>query len=221
MSEIVTERYMAFAEEPIHVGADRLSSITGIARDVAGFPYIPVSSLKCSVRALSSKLFSIEGCDGKGWHCPQPHKCASCSVFGFLNDQHGRNAASLVGVSAATLVFVPIQIELGLVWVTTWNRLVECGILARPLAHSEDDWALGESLTFHHSDHIRRAVKYSWAGETRRFETECRPGSSAARQAYRRAISGFLPLSRAAAKKEYPFEEYLRPVLEKRGSATG
>jgi hypothetical protein len=129
MKEAITRRYLALAIEPIHIGAQRAASVSGTARDVDGFPFIPASSLKGTVRSLCSMTMGVDGCDGKGWHCPQPHRCPSCSVFGFANYQ-GPTASSLVRFSSGNLVLVPIQTDVGTFWVTSSFRLQQSQIVS-------------------------------------------------------------------------------------------
>lgn len=123
MDELITKRYLGLTLEPIHVGGDRAAATAVTVRDIDGLPFIPASSLKGAVRALCSTTYGAIGCDGKGWNCPQPHRCLSCSAFGFANYHHGRTASSLVRFSSASLAFLPLQTPTGTLWVTSGPRL--------------------------------------------------------------------------------------------------
>lgn len=149
MIEAITKKYLAFAIEPIHIGSrsDEVSRgfASCTARDVNGFPFVPASSLKGCVRALCSPDFGVQSCDGKGWNCPQPHKCPSCSVFGFSNYHHRGSQSSLVRFSSMDLLAIPIRTENGVVWITSWFRLTRSGLIASTPTVT-DNWAVAENL---------------------------------------------------------------------------
>lgn len=134
--------YLIEAVEPIHVGGQRRlrgesvpANLSGrTARDVDGLPYIPAASLRGATRAACSRESSAPDCDGKGWECSQPHRCASCAIFGHANEQRGRSSSSLVRFSAAHLVIVPYRTTAGGVWLTTWRRLSEAMVVKDLLA---------------------------------------------------------------------------------------
>lgn len=106
--------------EPVHIGAPTSPLGRGsIVRDLDGVPFIPASSLRGCCRALSYYEYSLKGCDGKGRECPQPHKCASCAVYGYLNFHSSSESVSLVRFSHAHVVLCPINLEDELVWITS------------------------------------------------------------------------------------------------------
>ncbi|AVP96492.1 hypothetical protein C7S18_04450 [Ahniella affigens] len=135
--KLLSQSFIALALDPIHIGdglyrrdydETRVSRKRGIARDVDGLPIIPVSSLKGCVRSLISADYGVAGCDGKGWNCPQPHRCASCAIFGYANYHSTGSSSSLVRFSSATLVAVPIRTPTGVVLVSSGTRLAGAGI---------------------------------------------------------------------------------------------
>lgn len=148
-----TNKYAALALEPIHIGAERVRDHSGRSmrlaastiRDIYGLPFIPASSLKGCIRSLCSADFGVQSCDGKGWNCPQPHRCSSCSIFGFANNHHGKGSSSLVRFSAADLLATPVRTSNGVVWLTSWLRLSRAGLLAGA-QRDFGAWALAESL---------------------------------------------------------------------------
>ncbi len=149
-----TKNYLALAVEPIHVGARRARTrgddssgvfASGTARDIDGFPIVPASSIKGCVRALCSADYGVSSCDGKGWNCPQPHRCPSCSVFGFSNYHHGGSSSSLVRFSSADLLAIPVRTLDGVVWVTSWFRLTRSALVPE-LQGDAGRWAIGEAL---------------------------------------------------------------------------
>lgn len=154
MRDALTTKYLALALDPIHVGAHRVrggdggrsSTFAGnIARDIDGFPLIPASSLKGCVRALCSADFGVRSCDGKGWNCPQPHRCPSCSIFGFSNYHHGGSSSSLVRFSSATIFAIPVRTSTGVIWLTSWFRLSRIGLLPED-KENDRNWAIAEAL---------------------------------------------------------------------------
>lgn len=173
MKEVVTKRYLALAVEPIHIGGDRnsLAGASSTARDVDGFPYIPASSLKGSVRSLCSTSLGVEGCDGKGWHCPQPHRCASCSIFGFSNYHHGSTASSLVRFSSVTMILIPIQSEFGVIWVTSWHRLRQAGVVSGTRRPSEAHWLIAEKIRRSQAEWLMKAVSEEIEGSVDEIKT--------------------------------------------------
>jgi CRISPR type III-B/RAMP module RAMP protein Cmr4 len=189
MEEAITKRYLALAIEPIHIGSQGALPDASIARDVDGFPYIPASSLKGSVRALCSTTFGIEGCDGKGWHCPQPHKCPSCSIFGFANYHHGRTASSLVRFASATIVLVPIRSERGMLWVTSWNRLRQAGIFRDSLLSAKRGWSIAEQLQPVHLTKLVNVLgSHTEEDNSEKIVTSGWEGPSSLRDIYQRTL---------------------------------
>ncbi len=155
MRDALTKNYLALALEPIHVGARQARTTgdgsagafaSGTARDIDGFPVVPASSIKGCVRALCSSDFGVLSCDGKGWNCPQPHRCPSCSIFGFSNYHHGGSSSSLVRFSSATILAIPVRTQGGVVWLTSWFRLSRSGLLAA-LPNDTGKWAIAEALS--------------------------------------------------------------------------
>ena len=129
MDEVIKRKFIGLAIEPIHIGSRKKSdnfsqTKANVACDIDGLPIIPATSLKGCVRAYSSSYYGVKECDGKGLNCPQPHRCASSSVFGFTNYHHGKDSSSLVRFSSAKLVLAPIKTSSGIVWVTTKGRLL-------------------------------------------------------------------------------------------------
>ena len=152
MKDAILKRYIGLSIEPIHVGSrqGRLEDggrafMTGTVRDNEGFPFIPASSLKGCVRALCSEDYGVETCDGKGWNCPQPHKCPSCSVFGYSNYHHGNTASSLVRFSSVDLLAIPVKTPKGILWISNWLRINRSGLIDRS-SSSPKGWAFSEDL---------------------------------------------------------------------------
>ncbi len=155
MRDALTKNYLALAAEPIHVGArhSRIGGdgstgafVSGTARDIDGFPIVPASSIKGCVRALCSSDYGVAACDGKGWNCPQPHRCPSCSIFGFSNYHHGGSSSSLVRFSSASLLAIPVRTRGGVAWFTSWFRLSRTGLVPE-LQGDGGRWAIAEALT--------------------------------------------------------------------------
>jgi len=143
---------MGISIEPIHVGSRNKgmqdasrSFMTGTVRDNEGFPFIPASSLKGCVRSLCSDDFGVAACDGKGWDCPQPHKCPSCSVFGFSNYHHGNTASSLVRFSSVDLLAIPVRTTRGILWLSNWLRINRSGLISS-ISTSPRGWGISEGL---------------------------------------------------------------------------
>lgn len=130
--ESLSNRHLAIAIQPVHIGAGTArSGIRTIARnDSDGLPVLPASSLKGCARALSHFEFALHGCDGKGRVCPQPHRCASCSAFGYANVHD--STGSLVRFSSGELILAPWHADRGPMWLSTLTRLRDAGILAAP-----------------------------------------------------------------------------------------
>ncbi len=187
MKELISKRYLALALEPIHIGSQSKSTPSATARDVDGFPFIPASSLKGSVRSLSAGLFKFEGCDGKGWHCPQPHKCPSCSVFGFANF-HAGTASSLVRFSSASMVLIPIKSEFGVFWLSSWYRLSKIGLVPEPSESNKKHWAFGEQIQDLQIEWLRKNLKLDIDPKTEKISTQEWIGPSDLRDTYERAI---------------------------------
>lgn len=187
MKEIITKRYLALALEPIHIGSKSKSAPSATARDVDGFPFIPASSLKGSIRALSSRLFKFEGCDGKGWHCPQPHKCPSCSIFGFANF-HAGTASSLVRFSSANVVLIPIKSEFGVFWVSSWYRLTKTGLAPEPSQSIKKHWAFGEQIRKPQIEWLTNILKLNFSPKIEKLSTVEWIGPSDLQETYERTI---------------------------------
>ena len=188
MKEVITKRYIALALEPIHIGSQSESSSATIARDVDGFPFIPASSLKGSIRSFASAVYSFEGCDGKGWHCPQPHKCPSCSIFGFANSHSGM-ASSLVRFSSASMVLIPINSDYGVFWISSWYRLSKTGIAKEPAEPQRYQWSFGEQVRQSNLDWLLNLLKPENSLPAQRISTSdwIRPSDSL-REPYERTV---------------------------------
>jgi len=168
MNNITNCAYLGLTLEPVHIGAPSFSvqppmrSIdSAIARDIDGLPYIPASSIKGCVRAMASLETGVDGCDGKGLNCPQPHKCASCSIFGYSNYHHRKDSSSLVRFSSAFLVCIPVNTTLGMIWLTSPKRLADSYLISLESKEgmqsytSENGCIVGGSVSPRHLDALR------------------------------------------------------------------
>jgi CRISPR/Cas system CMR subunit Cmr4 (Cas7 group RAMP superfamily) len=128
----LTQTYLCRVIEPVHIGSKASEEPTfreSIARDQDGLPMLPASSLKGAIRAFWSQDFAMPGCDGKGRECPQPHVCASCAVFGYVNQHSFDHSASLFRFSDARLCIGVMRTKLSKVWLTTPDRLMRAGLI--------------------------------------------------------------------------------------------
>jgi CRISPR/Cas system CMR subunit Cmr4 (Cas7 group RAMP superfamily) len=129
---VAIRKYIASALSPIHIGSrNKINSGTdlSIARDVDNLPIIPASTIRGCARAYSFLDYGLRDCDAKGQQCPQPHICASCSVYGYLSYRQNQGLTSLVRFSDGQLIFIPFQTNIGMVWLSSDRRLVESGII--------------------------------------------------------------------------------------------
>ncbi len=111
--KVVDDYHLAAAIEPIHIGVSMglRGGARPTARDFDETPFVPATSLKGCCRANSFLAYSLEGCDGKGREYPQPHRCASCAVFGYLNFHAASEGVSLVRFSRGSLLLVPVVVN--------------------------------------------------------------------------------------------------------------
>jgi len=195
MNDAFIKNYLALALEPIHVGARRSqcgddgmprSFTSGTARNIDGFPVVPASSLKGCVRALCSTDFGVSSCDGKGWNCPQPHICPSCSIFGFSNYHHGASSSSLVRFSEANIIAIPVRTVGGVVWLTSWFRLSHIGLTAESRKNI-GTWAIAEALNDKHVSALamlfQKDLGYG-GSDPIRIKTDHWPGPQHVREAF-------------------------------------
>lgn len=195
MIDALTKKYLVLALDPIHIGTHRDPTTavghspnfgSTIARDIDRFPLIPASSLKGCTRALCSVNFGVESCDGKGWNCPQPHRCFSCSVFGFSNYHHGGSSSSLVRFSSASVLAIPVRVSATVFWLTSWFRLSRSGLLSeQPIDKRE--WGIADALTDAEASSLiqmlRRGTAVAYAA-VRRVQTRSWPGPPEVREAF-------------------------------------
>jgi CRISPR/Cas system CMR subunit Cmr4 (Cas7 group RAMP superfamily) len=195
MNDVLITHHLGLAVEPIHIGGQRVgnewTNEGNTVRDIDGFPYVPASSLKGSVRASCSMNFGAEGCDGKGWNCSQPHKCPSCAVFGFANYHHGRTSSSLVRFSSANLLSVPLLTDQGMMWVTSWHRLRESGVFLGRSSPTHTNLSFAEDLTPKHASDLSHLLTPSGgevATNARSLTTTAWAGPDELRETYRRTL---------------------------------
>jgi TIR domain/RAMP superfamily len=128
----------------------------------------------------------VSSCDGKGWNCPQPHRCPSCSIFGFSNYHHGGGSSSLVRFSSASLFAIPVRGLEGIVWFTSWFRLSRSGLV--PGVQGDfGRWAVAEGLTDGHLSSLIELLppdRRPAGTDAARLETGCRPVPPDAREAF-------------------------------------
>jgi CRISPR/Cas system CMR subunit Cmr4 (Cas7 group RAMP superfamily) len=178
MSVPATQTYLCCTIEPLHIGsrtsAGHQEFRQGVAKDHDGVPLLPATSLKGAIRSFWSQDLAMPGCDGKGRECPQPHVCASCAVFGYVNQHHGEQSSSLLRFSDGRLCLGVFRtIGGGKIWLTTPERLatgglisssIQCDLIARQETHPV---LLGNRVTEQEADYLRHSLGIEPPGNAR------------------------------------------------------
>jgi|GEM_PF-4406489 len=215
MQDAIIKKYLGLSIEPIHIGSrnDKQEEsgrafASGTVRDNEGFPFVPASSLKGCVRSLCSEGYGVETCDGKGWNCPQPHKCPSCSVFGYSNYHHGNTASSLVRFSSIDLLAIPVRTPKGILWVANWLRIYRSGLIGR-LSSTPKGWAISEGLEYGEVaalGSVLSNIQIPKNGELESVNTDSWTGPIETREIYRNLVimdqqswSSLIPFSTGSA----------------------
>ncbi len=133
-------KYLGVALEPVHVGGhDRRGAQV---RDSLGMPYVPATSLRGCIRSIDYSRASIVGCDGKGFSCPQPHRCSSCGLFGFASGA-GPSSSSLARFSDMKLLLSPVPTRRGPIWIGSNERMSR---VVKDVSFSESRTLLGVDI---------------------------------------------------------------------------
>ncbi len=128
-------KYLLMTLDPVHIGTGgyRLGRVDNsiIREPGTNIPKIPGTSLSGAIRHYAAYQYGKIKCAGKGdqsstlKHCGNP-TCPICYSFGYTRGDQGGHAGT-VNIFDAHILFFPVHSMAGPVWVTTPNRLIECG----------------------------------------------------------------------------------------------
>ncbi|NJR63098.1 MAG: type III-B CRISPR module RAMP protein Cmr4 [Cyanobacteria bacterium CRU_2_1] len=176
MATYKRQRYLFMTLDPVHIGTGgyRLGRVdNSIVREPGTkIPKIPGTSLHGAARSYAAQLYETPEAAGQSHDkIDKPDENPVCYTFGYIKKSKNESDpdkatiySGVVNIFDAHVLLFPVHSMLGVVWVSTKERLEDAGFKVdiEPNAWSDDDRDIGIAALWNKSDKSIDRLNLGW-----------------------------------------------------------